>query len=167
MRTGLLCAVAALALAGSLPAGAAGLGAAGICTGAGFRVGTASFEMCLSRVAADDPLAALEISDDISRAPISGERSEDDDALAALEHGKGVGIPVVRVPSRHDDIQSFGGKTSFTVGGGPVPGNPGGGPIPGAPSEAGFMTPTAPTVPAMPQIITPFGGNFAAWNFGN
>ncbi len=168
MRTGLLCAVAALALAGSLPAGAAGLGAAEICTGAGFRAGTVAYDMCLSRVGTDDPLAALEDSDDISRAPINGERSADDDALTVLEHGKGVAVQAVRVPTRNGDLQSFGNTSSFG-GGGPQPGNPAGGPTPGAPPPAstGFVAPTAPTAPTAPQINLPFGGSFAAWNFGN
>lgn len=181
MRTGLLWAgAAAIALAGALPAAAAGIGAAEICTGAGYRAGTVSFDMCLSRVGVDDPLAALENADDIDRVPISGER-DDDDPLEVLEQGKGVAVQVVRVPARNGDLRSFGNSARFgsgngagggSGGGGSPPGTPGGGAPPGVPPAGpggGFVTPpTQPTAPTAPQITPPFGGgSFSAFNFGN
>lgn len=171
----------AWSLSGAAPVAAAGLGAADICTNAGFRMGTAAFTMCVGRVAGDDPLAGLEGALDPEKvaAPQDGEAADlIDDPLAAMEADRvKPGVAPVRPVIRDGefpqvtgarfpggdlpggDLPGGGGLPGGGIPGGGIPGGtPGGGGAPPPPSSGGITTPTAPTAPTPPTL--------PGWMFG-
>lgn len=179
MRTAFFIATA-VALA-AVPALAAGAGPASICSNAGFRAGTASFDMCVANVGGDDPLSALEPAE-AERVPVDGAGNviaPANDALGALDGDRiKPAVAPVRPPKRDGEFQSVTGPGGFpggTVpnGGGlpdgdvPPPNNRPSAPPPSAPLPGGgFVTaPTAPTAPTPPQFNA-FTVTMPAWNWG-
>ncbi|CAA7619432.1 hypothetical protein [Magnetospirillum sp. UT-4] len=144
---------AALALAIAVPAWAAGRGAAEICAGAGFRAGTAAFDLCVGRMAGDDPLAAL---DEGERVPVSGPGAEPvgDEALGQLAPPAPPVLPGLRLPASREDLPPSFSTPAVTPSAPPLPpvsppanappGNPPPGPTP--PTLPGFRV-TFPTLP--------------------
>lgn len=160
------------------PAMAAGVGAASICTSAGFRAGTASFDMCVARFTGDDPLSALEPAE-TEPVPVVGNGAPDpvEDALGALE-GERVkpAVAPVRPPRRDGEFPASagGGLPGGGLPGGELPPStvppsapplsapPASGPLPGGGS---VTAPTAPTAPTPPEINT-FTVTMPAWTWG-
>lgn len=175
MRTVMLIASVAVVLAAA-PAAAGGVGAETICSNAGFRLGTVSFQTCVSRVSGDDPLAALETAD-AERVPVAAPEGEArplvGDTLDLLESERvKAEVAPVRPPVRGGEFPAVAGASGPVPGGGlPGGGLPGGGvpggdlpgggapppsaPPPPPPAGGGgfFITPpTAPTPPTPPTL---------------
>lgn len=108
----------------------------------------------------DDPLAMLEADDVIGQAPLSGRRSDEDDALAALEQGKGLTVELTRLPQR--EVQAVGSGAVLHFGTSQTPAAPA--PSPSAPT-ASAPPASAPSSP--PPAGGIFGSVFPGANFGN
>lgn len=147
-----------IALAWPLAVSAAGRPASLVCSDAGFRPGTANFDICVSRIEGDDPLAGLEQSLDDERIPAEGKPVRDD-ALVIPEPGRPAVAPV-KPPVRDGEFPSVTGS-NFS---GPPPAEP---PPPVAPpppsyNNGGMTMPTPPTAPE----ITTFTITVPAWTWG-
>jgi hypothetical protein len=123
MRLVVLAPLALMAL-GVDAAQAAGRGAADTCAVAGYRAGTAAFDMCVARVSGDDPLSALEPGDsgthgDGARKPAGMAP----DPLAVMAPAKTpVAVPLPRIDTPREEMPaSF--NTPALIGGpvGPAP----------------------------------------------
>lgn len=152
---------ALMALMAMLPlaAHAAGRTAAETCITAGYRAGSAAFDMCVARVGGDDPLAALE-GGELSGHANKGEhrKAGDPDPLAAVAPARST-VPsgVITVPQARDELPaSF--NTPSTLPQAPPPSLP-----PSSPNQ-GALWPTPPTAPTFPAVVAP---TVPMWNFGN
>lgn len=137
---------------------AAGRGAAETCVTAGYRAGSAAFDMCVARISGDDPLAALESGDTAAHGNGKQARpAETPDPLAVMAPAKPpvAGVLPVITPTRETLPSSFNAPP--TMGAPPSP--------PPAPAGAGGTGwwPAAPTPPTLPAIVSPTP---PSWNFG-
>lgn len=186
MRPGLL--VMTTILAAAATTGQAWAGAAEICTNAGYRVGSAAFDLCLARVTPDDPLAELDAALDSEEA-VSAPASDPLDLFEAPislrgERGK-VDLAPITPPRRDDKLPPSTQPVGFDhlpgagAGNGAAPPPPTSQlppstpvqPPPSAPG-GGMTTPTAPTSPTAPTApnapsFSPFSFTMPSWNWGN
>lgn len=148
MRPGLL-GITALAV---FSAGPVWAGPAEICSNAGYRVGSAAFDMCVARFTPDDPLA------DLDRAMADGEAEGDRppaDFLTGLEQARGEAA-LVPIEPLHRDGELPASTPTPAFGSAPVNGGAGSPPSQPAPSAPPSMTmPTAPTPPTFPSFTMP------------
>ncbi|HLO76871.1 MAG TPA: hypothetical protein VK196_10505 [Magnetospirillum sp.] len=155
----LLMAPVALMMLSPAVAMAAGRSVTDTCVNAGYRQGTAAFDMCVARVGGDDPLAALEGAqlgahgDAKVRAPSSKPGSVD--ALRAVVPAQNHPITAPVMPPGHEEMPpSFDMAPSLGIGGG----MPDGG-VPAPPAPSAWW----PTPPASPVLFPPAQ---PGWNFG-
>lgn len=129
------------------------------CINAGYRSGTAAFDMCLSRLSGDDPLAALEGGELNAHADKAGDNTPEADPLASVAPVRTATPTVMAVPSvpQREEIPA-----SFNTSPGLAPPAPPA-PAPTPPWAQGPTWPTPPTAPTLPIINAP---NLPAWNFG-
>lgn len=109
----------------------------------------------------DDPLAVLEADDVIGQAPLSGRRSDEDDALAALEQGKGLTVELTRLPQR--EVQAVGSGALLHFGTSQAPAAP----PPTASAPTASAPPASAPSPPAPPAGGIFGSVFPGGNFGN
>jgi hypothetical protein len=140
---------------------AAGRGAAETCVTAGYRAGSAAFDMCVARISGDDPLAALEGGDTAAHGNGKQARpAETPDPLAVMAPAKppAAGVLPVIAPPRETLPSSFSAPPVMA----PPPATGAGGPPP-APAGGTGWWPAAPTPPTLPAIVSPTP---PSWNFG-
>lgn len=135
---------------------AAGRPAGETCVNAGYRVGSAAFDMCVARIGGDDPLAALEGGELSGHSEGSRKAGTPADPLGAIQPAKPLQPGMVpHLPAPHDELpQSFNSPTVL----GGMPPSP-----PPAPPGQGGWGPTPPTAPTWPVVMPP---NLPGWNFG-
>lgn len=142
----------AVSLAGGRPVGET-------CVNAGYRSGTPAFDMCVTRLSGDDPLAALEGGELNAHADKKRDAMPDPDPLASVAPVRSAAPTMIAVPSapaREEMPASFNASSGFTP---PAP--PAAPPSP--PWSQGPTWPTPPTPPTLPIVNAP---NLPGWNFG-
>ncbi|MGE5514791.1 MAG: hypothetical protein ACM31D_03115 [Bacteroidota bacterium] len=143
---------------------AAGRPVAETCVNAGYRAGTAAFDMCVARVGGDDPLSALDGGELSAHGDKSGHKAATPDPLAATTPARPVApIAGVTVPTVREDLPaSFNAPT---VWGQPVaPSVPPPPPSSPPPPPQNSWWPTPPTAPTLPSVTAP---TTPMWNFGS
>lgn len=142
---------------------AAGRPVAETCINAGYRAGSAAFDMCVARIGGDDPLAALEGGELSAHADKSDRRAAEPDPLAAITPARptlptGVALPTA---TREELPASFNTPTGMPQSA--IPATPSPAPSP-TPWNQGGTWPTPPTAPTFPAVTAPTP---PWWNFGS
>lgn len=140
---------------------AAGRPVAETCVNAGYRVGTAAFDMCVARVGGDDPLAALDGGELSAHGDQSGHKAAASAPLAAVTPARPLlPAPEITVPAVREDLPaSFNAPMAW---GQPVvPSTP---PQSLSPQPQNSWWPTPPTAPTLPSVTGP---TTPLWNFGS
>jgi hypothetical protein len=138
---------------------AAGRSAGEVCSDAGFRPGTANFQMCVSQIEGDDPLAGLEDGLDDERVSANAKPAGMLDVPAVPEPGKPAVAPI-KPPVRDGEFPASGSLSAGLPGGEAPPSAPPPSapppmaPPPSMPSGGGFVQPTPPTPPTPPDTFT-------------
>lgn len=148
---------------------AAGRPAVETCINAGYRAGSAAFEMCVARVGGDDPLSALEGGELSGHADKAERKAAESDPLATVAPVRTVVPPGVVVPTatREELPASFNtpsGLPPSAIPATPSPPSWGQGPWGPGGGGQGATWPTPPTAPTFPVVTAP---NWPGWNFGS